>query len=102
MKKTIQIDEENVLTLRQIAEELKRLYKWPTFDVNEGMGVICFTSADARLFNLHATGFAYEVKDGVEATEADDEHSVNFCEDLDYPDLVWAEDEEGNTVAIHN
>jgi len=95
-------DEQNTLTLRQIAEELAKMYRWRTFDVDAKNDVIAFTSEDGRLFNLRLTGFAYEVKDGVESDFEDDEHSVNLCEDLDYCDLVWGRDEEGCAVAVHN
>ncbi len=100
--KTVTFEDNETLTLREIAEELAKLYKWVTYDVDARAGVIAFTTGEARLFNLKPTGFAYEVKDGVEDEVADDENSVNFCEDLDYCDLVWGRDDEGELVAVHN
>ena len=102
VKKTIRIDEENVLTLRDIAEELKRLYHWQGYRLRARDGVISFTASDGRLFDLHQTGFAYEVKAGVAAEDSDDAHAVDFRDDLDCPDLVWAEDEDGNALALHS
>jgi len=99
--KTVTFDDSEVTTLRQIAEELAKLYGWVTFDVNARAGVIAFTSADARLFNLKPTGFAYEVKDGVEAEAADEDNSVDFRDDLDYCYLAWGRDEDGELVAVH-
>lgn len=96
--KKILIDEDNVSTLAQLAKEHARIYSWKSHEV-EG-DTIRFETDDGAKHRVDTSGFAQTLEDG--AWVDDDDLNVNWDEDLDVWNHVWAEDEDGNTVMLHD
>ena len=96
--KKILIDEDNVSTLAQLAKELARIYSWKSYEV-EG-DTIRFETDDGAKHRVDTSGFAQTLEDG--AWVDDDDLNVNWDEDFDVWNYVWAEDEDGNTVMLHD
>lgn len=98
--KMIFIHEDNVTTLSEIAEELAKKYGWTSYEV--GADVIYFkANADGEPVNgrLETSGFAYDADTG----DSIDAWNVDWDEDFDeWSNHVWAEDEDGNTVMLHD
>jgi len=98
--KTIRIEENQVTTLKELAERLADIYGWTSYEV--ASDVIYFkANADGEPVNgrLEMSGFAYDTDTGDEL----DAWSVDWDEDFDaWSDRVWAKDEDGNTVMLHN
>ena len=98
--KTIKIDAENVTTLKELAKELAGMYGWKSYRV-KGDEIHFKASADGEEVNgrLDTTGFAYDADTG----DALDEWNVNWDEDFDaWSNHVWAKDENGHTVMLHD
>ena len=99
MKKVL-IDEDQVTTLAQLSETLATIYGWTSYEV--AADVIYFkANADGEPVNgrLETSGFAYDVDTG----DSIDEWDVDWDEDFDaWSNHVWAEDEDGNTVMLHD
>ena len=100
MKKVIVSDDE-VMTLEEAAVKLHERLGWKSHTTDAKEGIIQFEIEDGRKFNLHTSGFAYEVIDGKESEESDDEQEVTFYDALKLINCIFAEDEEGNTVIIN-
>ena len=106
--KTIKIEDENVTTLRELAEKLADMYGWKSYEVanhavNFKEDVIYFKALGGDGKEVHGmidtTGFAKDVVSGKPL----DEWNVNWDEDFDaWSNHVWAEDENGNTVMLHD
>jgi len=98
--KKILIDEDQVTTLTQLAKELADMYGWKSYEV-EG-GVVYFkANADGEPVNgrLETSGFAYDADTGDDL----DEWNVDWDEDFDaWSNHVWAENENGETVMLHD
>lgn len=47
------------------------------------------------------SGFVYEIVNGKESEKEDAEREINFGEDFDFVNYIWAKDTEGNTVLIN-
>jgi hypothetical protein len=98
--KKILIDEDQVVTLAELAKDVADAYGWTSYEV--GADVIYFkANADGEQVNgkVELSGFAYDVDSG----EPIDEWNVDWDEVFDgWSDHVWAEDEDGNTVMLHN
>ena len=84
--KKILIDEDNVSTLAQLAKELARIYSWKSYEV-EG-DTIRFETDDGAKHRVDTSGFAQTLEDG--AWVDDDDLNVNWDEDLDVWNHVWA------------
>lgn len=97
--KTVLVDEYQVSTLSGLADELARMYGWKSHEV-EG-DVIRFETDDGAKHRVDTSGFAQTLEDGEWVD--DDELNVNWDEDFDsWSNHVWAEDEDGNTVMLHD
>ena len=98
--KTIKIEDENVTTLGELAEKLADMYGWTSYEV--AGDVVCFkANADGEPVNgrLETSGFAYDADTGDDL----DERNVDWDEDFDaWSNHVWAEDENGHTVMLHD
>lgn len=105
--KKILVDEDKVSTLKELADELAKMYGWTSYEVanhavNFKEDVIYFKAL--KLGNevhgmIDKTGFAKDVVSG----EPLDEWNVNWDEDFDeWSNHVWAKDEDGNTVILHD
>lgn len=95
----IEINEDNVMTLDAVAHELAPMYGWSAFEAHKD--TIEFWAVDDKGEEVH--GFVDEGGWARDPGGNDmDEWNVNFCEDLDLNDAVWAEDEHGNSVLLHN
>ena len=98
MKKVL-IGEDNVSTLSELAEELAKMYGWKSHEV-EG-DVIYFETDDGVKHRVDTAGWAQTLEDGEWVD--DDELNVDWDEDFDeWSSRVWAEDEDGNTVMLHD
>ena len=94
------IDEEQVSTLEELAETLASQYGWTSYMV-DGDEIYFKANADGEPVDgrLEITGHAYDIKSG----EPLDEWDVCWNEIFDaWSDYVWAEDENGRTVMLHN
>jgi hypothetical protein len=97
--KKIFIDEDQVTTLAQLAKDLSGTYGWKSYEV-EG-NEIRFETDDGAKHRVDTSGFAQTLEDGEWVD--DDELNVNWDEDFDrWSNHVWAEDEDGNTVMLHD
>ena len=98
--KTIKIEDENVTTLGELAEKLAGLYGWTSYEV-AGDVVYFKANADGEPVNgrLETSGFAYDADTGDDL----DKWNVDWDADFDaWSNHVWAEDENGHTVMLHD
>lgn len=100
--KTIQIDEDQVTTLEEVAKTLSEDYGWTKYVVEPNH--IEFWAKDSEGKEVHGTvdssGFAYDFDDPDEPL---DEFEVDWTESFDgWSDIVWAYDADGRTVMLHN
>ena len=100
--KTVILEDNEVMTLEEVAAKLHGMYKWATHETCAKEGVIRFTERDGRRFCLRTSGFVYEVVNGKVSENEDGEREINFGEDFDLVNYIWAKDGEGNTVLINN
>ena len=96
----IVIDASQVTPLAELAPDLARQYGWKSYSVE---GDTIYFSAESGSGpvegRLELSGFAYDL----ETDEPLDEWNVNWDEDFDaWSNHVWAEDEKGNTVMLHD
>ena len=97
--KKILIDEDSVTTLAELAKELAESHGWDEYEV--GTTEIRFAKGGARGV-VDLGGFAQRVLDGEELEDWDEEN-VDWDEEFDgWSNHVWAEDEDGNTVMLHD
>lgn len=97
--KKILIDEDQVTTLAELAKELAKTHGWKSHEV-EG-DTVRFETDDGAKHRVDASGFAQTLEDGEWVD--DDELNVDWDEDFDaWSNHVWAEDEDGNTVMLHD
>lgn len=97
---TILIDEDQVSTLNGLAKELAGMYGWKSYEVDGD--TILFNTEDGRKHRVDTSGFAQTLGDNGEWND-DDELNVDWDEDFDaWSNHVWAEDEDGNTVMLHD
>lgn len=97
--KKILIDEDSVSTLGELAKELAKMYGWKSHEI-EG-DTIRFETGDGAKHRVDTSGFAQTLEDGEWVD--DDELNVDWDEDFDgWSNHVWAEDEDGNTVMLHD
>ena len=106
--KNVKIDEDQVSTLKELAAQLASMYGWTSYEVanhavNFKEDVIYFKAIGEDGKEVHGvidtTGFANDVVSG----EPLDEWNVDWDEDFDaWSNHVWAEDEDGNTVMLHD
>lgn len=106
--KKIFIGKDQVTTLAQLAKKLAGMYGWTSYEVanhavNFKEDVIYFKALGEDGKEVHGvidtTGFAKDVVSGKPL----DEWNVDWDEDFDaWSNHVWAEDEDGNTVMLHD
>ena len=97
--KKILIDEDQITTLAELAKELAKMYGWTSYEV-EG-DTIHFKTGSVVKHRVDTSGFAQTLEDGEWVD--DDDLNVNWDEDFDgWSNHVWAEDEDGNTVMLHD
>ena len=99
--KTVILEDNEVMTLEEVAVKLHGMYKWATYETYAKEGAIRFTERDGRHFCLRTSGFVYEIVNGKESEKEDAEREINFGEDFDLVNYIWAKDTEGNTVLIN-
>ena len=100
--KTVILEDDEVMTLEEVAAKLHEMYGWATHETYAKEGEIRFTESDGRHFCLHTSGFVYEVVNGKESEKEDGEREVNFGEDFDLVNYIWATDKDGNSVMVHD
>lgn len=97
--KKILIDDDQVTTLAELAKELAGMYGWTSYEVDGD--TIYFETGDGVRRRVDVSGFAQTFEDGEWVD--DNEMNVDWAEAFDaWSDYVWAEDEDGNTVMVHN
>ena len=106
--KKIFIDEDRVSTLKELAENLASMHGWKSYEVanhvvNFKEDVIYFKALDEDGKEVHgmidATGFAKDVVSGKPL----DKWNVDWDKDFDkWSNYVWAKDEDGNTIMLHD
>lgn len=95
----ILIDEDQVTTLKELAKSLAKSFGWKSHRVEDD--VIYFKTDDGKQRRVDTSGFA-QVLEGDEWVD-DDELNVDWDEEFDgWSNHVWAEDENGNTVMLHD
>ena len=100
--KTIKVDDDQVTTFEELAETLARAYGWKEYKTDAKNGRITFTTSDGVKCVVDESGFAQRVKDDRTLEDWDDAN-VDWDEVFDgWSDHVWAEDEDGNAVMLHN
>ena len=100
--KTAVFEDNDVMTLEEVAAKLHGMYGWATHETNAKEGAIRFTERDGRHFCLRTSGFVYEIVNGKESEKEDGEREINFGEDFDLVNYIWAKDAEGNAVLVNN
>ena len=100
--KTVILDDKQVMTLEEVAAKLHEMYRWATHETCANKGVIRFTEKDGRRFKLDIGGFVHEVVGGRTCREPDPSRTVDFREDFDLVNMVWATDKDGNSVMVHD
>jgi len=101
--KNIQIDEDQVTTLAELAKTLKEDYGWTKYAV-EPNHIEFWAKGGIGEPDVHGTvdssGFAYDADSPDEPLE---DYNVDWFECFDcWSDFVWAYDAEGRTVLLHN
>ena len=98
--KNVQIEDDCVTTLAELAEELKKLYQWDRYEVADDH--IKFWAKDGGrevAGQVDSTGFAVDQETGEDL----DEFDVNWDEDFDgWSNRVWAWGEDGRLVMLHD
>lgn len=93
----ISVFDDQVITLDKLAKSYGEWYG-VSASAHPETESIWFTTSEGEAAYVDASGFAY--------TRSDDRHLddyvVNWAEELDVPDLVWAHDEDGTLVALIN
>ena len=100
--KTVILEDNEVMTLDEVAAKLHEMYGWATHETYAKEGEIRFTERDGRHFCLRTSGFIYEIVNGKESGKEDGEREIDFGEDFDLVNYIWAKDEDGNTVLVNN
>ena len=100
MKKVVLNDNE-VMTLDEVAAKLHRMYSWTAHTTNAKKGEICFTEICGRRFVLALDGLVREIVKGEVRKSPNRSRSIDFREDMDLVDMFWAKDEAGNSVMIY-
>ena len=100
--KTVIHDDNQVMTLEEVASKLHEMYKWATHETYANKGVIRFTENDGRHFKLDIGGSVHEVVGGQTSRKPDPSRTVDFREDFDFVNIVWATDRDGNSVMVHD
>ena len=102
MIKKILIDDDQITTLAELAKDLAKSHGWKEYEVDNGKGEIKFVSSEGVKCVVDTSGFAQQVMDDGTLEDWDDEN-VDWDEDFDrWSNHVWAEDEDGNTVMLHD
>lgn len=96
--KKILIDETQVTALAELAEEIAEADSWKSYKV-EG-DTIRFETDDGAKHRVDTSGFAQTLEDGEWVD--DYELNVDWDEACGWSNHVWAEDEDGNTVMLHD
>ena len=97
--KKILINEDRVTTLAQFAKDLAGIYGAKSYEV-EG-DTIYFEMGDGAKHRVDTAGLVKTLQDG--EWVYDGELDVDWDEDFDgWPNHVWAKDEDGNTVMLHD
>lgn len=100
--KKILIDEDQVSTLAELAAELAKSHGWESYEV--GTTEIRFVK-DGVKGVVDLGGFAQKVPEDEENSDFEDwdEENIDWDEEFDaWSNHVWAEDEDGNTVMLHD
>ena len=100
--KTVILEDNEVMTLDEVAAKLHEMYGWATHETYAKEGEIRFTERNGRHFCLRTSGFVYAVVNGKVSENEDGEREINFGEDFDLVNYIWAKDEDGNTVLVNN
>ena len=100
--KTVILEDNEVMMLEEVAAKLHEMYGWATHESYAKEGEIRFAERDGRHFCLHTSGFVYEVVNGKESEKEDGEREINFGEDFDLVNYIWATDKDGNSVMVHD
>ena len=102
MIKKILIDDDQITTLAELAKDLAKSHGWKEYEVDNGNGEIKFVSSEDVKCVVDTSGFAQRITDDGILEDWDDEN-VNWDEEFDgWSNHVWAEDEDGNTVMLHD
>lgn len=102
MIKKILIDDDQITTLAELAKDLAKSHGWKEYEVDNGKGEIKFVSSEGVKCVVDTSGFAQRVMDDGTLEDWDDEN-VDWDEEFDgWSNHVWAEDEDGNTVMLHD
>ena len=98
MKKVL-IGEDNVSTLGELAEKLAKMYGWKSHEV-KGDVIYCETD-DGVKHRVDTAGWVQTLED--DEWVDDDELNIDWDKDFgEWSNRVWAEDEDGNTVMLHD
>ena len=107
--KRIAFSESEVSTLAELAESLAPRYGWQKWRAEGGNIVFEAKDSDGSLREGYVgpSGFAYRMEDDEEDWFSGDdewpEYDVNWDEDFDgWNNHVWGEDENGDTVMVHD
>ena len=100
--KTVILEDNEVMTLEEVAAKLHEMYGWATHETYAKEGEIRFTERNGRHFCLRTSGFVYAVVNGKVSENEDGEREINFGEDFDLVNYIWAKNEDGNTVLVNN
>lgn len=96
----VSLPADQVTTLEELAKDLARIYGWKSYAVDRGeIRFEAESGGEAVNGILETSGFAFDA----ETDEPLDEWNVDWDEDFDaWSNYVWAEDEDGNTVMLHD
>ena len=102
MIKKILIDDDQITTLAELAKDLAKSHGWKEYEVDNGKGKIKFASSEGVKCVVDTSGFAQRIMDDGTLEDWDDEN-VDWDEEFDgWSNYVWAKDEDGNTVMLHD
>lgn len=107
--KTVTVSADDVMTLSEVAEEFKRHFDLAKCEAIDDKAVISFETKGGQKGYVGLSGWAYERDDTLSEderfSEGDpslDEFSVDWNEVLGFNNVVWADDEDGNSVLVHD
>ena len=97
----VEVRNEAVATLEEIAATLHRQNGWRSHAANALEGYVEYVSREGLSYRLDIYGLAEEVVDGVAVGNLDCAEFHDVRASMEWNDLVWARNEKGEHVALH-
>lgn len=107
--RTVTVSADDVMTLSEVAEELKQHFGFAKCGALDKECVITFETEDGRKGYVDLGGWAHALDESLPEDERFDgstermyEFEVDWAGVLDFKNVIWADDADGNSVLVHD